>query len=194
MLEFIKNLDTNIMNIIYGLGFLGPILACLLIVFESILPILPLGVFITFNFLFFGKFLGFIISWVFTIVGCLISFYIFRKGFHSWFKKKIKNKIKIENLMVNITHLNFQQIVVLIAIPFTPAFLVNVAAGLSNMDEKKFIMALILGKVSLVYFWGYVGTSLLQSFRNPIILLRISFIVIAAYIISKLVNKKLNIN
>ena len=82
--------------------------------------------------------------------------------------------------------MKFEELTVIIAIPFTPAFLVNIAAGLSNMSYKKFIGSLLIGKVFLVYFWGFVGVSLIESIKNPIYLVRVGILVLVAYIISKL--------
>lgn len=193
-MTILNNLDALIENILDSLGAFGPILACFLIVIESIIPILPLGVFVTLNFLTFGQIFGFIISLFFTIVGCLISFYIFRKGVYNWFHKKIKNKEKIENLMIRFSHISLGSLAAIMAMPFTPAFLVNIAAGLSSMTKKKFITALCIGKCFMVYFWGYVGTSLIQSLKDPIIILRIIALVAIAYILSRAINKKLKID
>ena len=79
------NYNEVIINFLHSIGALGPIFACLLILIESILPFLPLAVFIGINFLSFGHLLGFLISWVFTIIGCIMSFMIFRKGFNEKF-------------------------------------------------------------------------------------------------------------
>ena len=89
--------------------------------------------------------------------------------------------------------MKFEELTVIIAIPFTPAFLVNIAAGLSNMSYKKFIGSLLIGKVFLVYFWGFVGVSLIESIKNPIYLVRVGILVLVAYIISKIVSRKLRI-
>ena len=45
----------------------------------------------------------------------------------------------------------------------------------------------------MVYFWGYIGTSLIESIKNPVILLKVGIIVLIMYIISKIVNKKINL-
>ena len=78
----------------------------------------------------------------------------------------------------------------IIALPFTPSFLVNIAAGLSNVNKRKYIIALLVGKIFLVIFWGFVGTSLISSFKNPINLLYISLLLGACFIVSKIVSKK----
>ena len=187
-------IDTFVNNMIQNLGAWGPIAGCLFIVIESIIPILPLFVFITLNFLAFGNVLGFIISWVFTCVGCSISFFLFRKKIQTWWYKKLKDKGLISTKTMNkITGLKFEQLVTIIALPFTPAFLVNIACGLSKMSYKKFITALMIGKAFIVYFWGFVGVSLLESIKNPKYLIKVGIMLLVAYIISKVVNKKLKI-
>ena len=79
-MEFFEVIDNFITSMLTLLGSWGAILGCVFILIESILPILPLSVFITLNFMTFGSFWGFVISWVFTVVGCMFSFWIL-KGF-----------------------------------------------------------------------------------------------------------------
>ena len=82
----------------------------------------------------------------------------------------------------------------IIAIPFTPAFLVNIVAGISKMNIKKFLPAIAIGKISLVLFWGIIGTSLLESIKNPLIIIKVIFLIVIAYLISRVVNKKFNLD
>ena len=194
VIDMFDAIDTFIDTTLQGLGILGPIIGCFFILIESMVPILPLFVFITLNFLAFGNILGFIISWVFTCLGCFISFYLFRKKVQTWLFRRIKKNGLVSKKTIDvITNLKFEELTVIIAIPFTPAFLVNIAAGLSNMSYKKFIGSLLIGKVFLVYFWGFVGVSLIESIKNPIYLVRVGILVLVAYIISKIVSRKLRI-
>ena len=187
-------IDTFIDTMLQGLGVWGPIVGCFFILIESMIPILPLFVFITLNFLAFGNILGFLISWIFTCIGCFISFLLFRCKVQTWLFKKIKKKgIISEHTIEVITNLKFEQLATIIAIPFTPAFLVNIAAGLSRMSYKKFLGALLIGKVFLVYFWGFVGVSLIESIKNPIYLVRVGILLLIAYVISKIISKKFKI-
>ncbi len=188
-------IDTFIDTTLQGMGIWGPIVGCFLITIESMVPILPLFVFITLNFLAFGNILGFIISWFFTCIGCSISFFLFRSKVQTWLYKRLKKKGLIsQDTMKKITSLKFEQLTTIIAIPFTPAFLVNIACGLSEMSFKKYIGSLMIGKFFLVYFWGFVGVSLVESVKNPIYLVKVGLMLIVAYIISKVVNKRLNLN
>ena len=64
-------------------------LGIFIIILESILPMLPLGLFVAFNVVIFGNVLGFFMSWVATLIGCSLSFFIFRK-----IREKIDNYIE----------------------------------------------------------------------------------------------------
>lgn len=194
-MNIFNTLNSYIDYVLNSLGIYGPILGCLFICVESILPFLPLSAFITLNFLAFGNLIGFIISWFFTIIGCMLSFTLFRKKVRGWFNKKTVSKKKLQRIMKTIDQINFSKLVVIIAIPFTPAFLVNIAAGLSNkISYKKYLSALIIGKIFLVYFWGYIGVSLIHSFKEPIILIRVIIYLGIAYIISYFINKKFKLD
>lgn len=179
----------QIINIIESLGVYGALLGCMIILIESIIPVIPLMMFITLNFYVFGNTLGFVISWVFTILGCIISYLIFRYGFGKKFEYLTENKEKINKYKKLFKEISLGKLVVIIAIPFTPAFMINIAAGLIKMDFKKYLTALILGKIALVYFWGFIGTSFLDSLGRPIILLQIAVIVTCTYVISRIINK-----
>ena len=83
----------------------------------------------------------------------------------------------------------YPNLVLLIAVPFTPQFAVNIGAGLSKMSRKKFFAALIIGKLPLVYFWGFIGKSLLESITDISTLAQIGFMLLIAFLVSKIANK-----
>ena len=174
-----------------NMGILGPLIGSLLIMVESILPVLPLFVFITLNFIKFGPILGFIISWFCTVLGCYVSFLMFRNGIQGWFENKLRNKNGVDKVMKVVDKIKFEHLVTLLAIPFTPAFAINIAAGLSKMDKKRYLKALLIGKIFLVFFWGYVGTSLIESIKHPLVLIKIFVIIGIAYIVSRILSKRL---
>ena len=88
-----------------------------------------------------------------------------------------------------IGEMSISSLAMLVAVPFTPAFIVNIAAGLSDMSFKKFVISMFIGKAFMVYFWGYVGVNLIECFTHPIYLVKILIMVVIAYILGKLVNK-----
>ena len=157
------------------------------------IPILPLGVFVAFNFSAFGIFWGFILSYVSTIIGCLIAYFLSNKMLGIYINKKSKEHQKLEKIITKLKKIRFPNLVLIIALPFTPAFLVNISAGIIKMDLKKFILALAIGKISIVYFWGMVGKSLIDSLGDVktvfLILISLGF----SYLLSRLISKKMNL-
>ena len=192
--EVFSSFYNFIMDTIDNMGVYGPLLGSLFIVLESIIPPLPLFVFITINFIAFGYVLGFIISWVCTIIGCIISYYLVKKFLRNFVVKKIKNIDLLTRCMNYIENLSLTKITVILSIPFTPAFMMNIAAGLVNMNFKKFFIAILISKVFLVYFWGFVGTSLVESFQHPESLITVVIMMLLAYGISLVIKKVFKIN
>ena len=189
MKEIFESFYDLIMNTIDNLGIYGPLFGSVLIIIESILPMLPLFVFITINYLAFGHFLGFIISWTCTILGCLLSYFLVKKYFSNFVLRKAKDKELLNKFVGYFKDVSLPKITVIMSIPFTPAFLMNIAAGLVKMPFKKFLLSLLISKLFLVYFWGEVGTGLIESFKNPSSLITVVLMVVIAYLFSLLVKK-----
>lgn len=185
-MEAITKFIYSIVNILQGLGIFG---GFVLVLLESIIPILPLALFIGVNCISYGFWIGSIISWMATITGCIVSFILFRTlfkhKFYFLFKKNKKVQKKAEYFMQKMGNMDFNALVVLIAIPFTPAFIINIAAGLSNMSYKKYICALLIGKIAIVYFWGFVGTNFIESIQEPNKIISIVGMVFLAFVASK---------
>ena len=179
---------TNLVEYVTSLLQSGGILVgILLVLLESAIPALPLGVFIALNINAYGLIFGILISWLSTCLGCYLAFLFFRflagKFLSKWIQKVVKRIEKIE----------FSNLVVLIALPFTPAFLINIASGISNMSKRKFLYAILLGKIFMVIFWGCIGKSLLESITDIKTIIIVSIFIIVAYFLSKLFSKRMKI-
>lgn len=194
MSELFNSFYIFVMNTIDMLGVYGPLLGCIFIILESIIPPLPLFVFITLNFVAYGKLVGFIISWICTCIGCFLSYFLVKKFLRNWVLKKIKNVDLLTKWMSYIENLSLSKVTVILAIPFTPAFMVNIAAGICNMDFKKFSVAILISKIFLVYFWGVVGTGLLESLHNPRSIITVIVMMVVAYLVSLIIKKVFKID
>lgn len=172
---------------------IGMLLGVFIVFTESIIPVLPLCVFVAINVIVFGNIVGVLISYIGTLIGCLVSFVFFRTLLSEWLYKRFEHNNKMQNLMQKVSDFNFSTLVVLMTFPFTPAFSINIASGLSKMSYKKFIMACLIAKLPMIYFWGYIGTTLLESLTNPYALINIAAILIISYIVSKIFMRKFNI-
>ena len=193
-MEVFQEFDVMLENFLLNMGILAPLLSSLFVILEGVFAFLPLFVFITINFLTLGPILGFLISWICTTIGCMTTFFIFRKGFSKWFGRFIKNKNVLNKFMKIVNKLKFSQIVLIISIPFTPSFFVNLGAGLSEINTKKYLYALMMGKIIIVLFWGFVGSSIIECLTNPFALIKVVLMVVGAYVFSLIINKKFNLD
>ena len=184
METFINAAVDFITNIMSNFGIISGIF---LIILESILPILPLGAFIALNIIAFGDITGFIISWLSTVLGCMLAFYICRKLKYKYEKKYRKDK-EVNKLRNAIDNISISNLVLIISLPFTPAFLVNIAAGLSNINPKKYFISLLIGKLPVIFFWGFIGKSFLESLTDIYTIMQITVLLIVSYLVSKVVN------
>ena len=185
MEQFITDTVNYITNIMSNLGIFSGVF---LIILESMIPIFPLAVFIALNVITFGPVLGFLISWISTVIGCMIAFFLCRK-LREKFDKKYKDNKQINKFKKYICKMSYSNLVILIAVPFTPAFAINIGAGLSEISPKKYFSALMIGKIPMVYFWGFIGKSLIESITDPYTLAQIAVMLILAYLASKVANK-----
>ena len=194
MVSFMQQVINELVNILVGyIQQFGIPFGCFIVILEAIVPALPLGVFIAFNMMAFGNFVGFIMSWLSSIVGCIIAYTFFKKYVSKSAERKIEKHEKLLKFKKALKNISFSNLVLIVALPFSPAFVINAACGLVKMDFKKFIVAIIIGKISIIYFWGFVSKSLLQSITDLKTILIITALLLASYILSKLINRKLKI-
>lgn len=189
--DIVETLKEMVLNNNY---FVSLFIGMGVIVLESMIPILPLALFIALNMIVFGNFIGFIISWIATIMGCSLSFFVFRKGLSKRIYKNIEDKPRTQRIMNIVSNISFSKLVIVMAIPFTPAFSVNIGAGLSKMKYKKFLMACIISKISIVYFWGFVGTTFVESMSDITVIFKLLLILLIAFILSKFVINKFDLD
>lgn len=173
----------------------GILFGMLLIMIESFIPALPLSVFIALNTHTFGLLPGILMSWVSTCIGCYISYLIFyyvsNNIIYKYLSKKTRNKI--DKAVDKFQNISLANLTVIITLPFTPAFLINILAGVSGMSKKKYIVALLIGKIFMVSFWGYIGKSFVESMTDISAIIVMSIMIIIAYALSKLIGKNTNI-
>ena len=202
LVEIFSNLDVWLEEFLLNAGVLAPVLSCILVFLEGILAFLPLFVFVTFNILslssllgeFFGTILGVVLSWIFSTAGSFTTFMLVRKVLNKPFRKKIAKRQKVSKFMKIIDNLKYSQLVLITSIPFSPSFFINLGAGLSNVNAKKYFCALLIGKFVEMIFLGYVGVSLIECLTNPMALIKVAIIMIVGYAVSVIINKKFDLD
>lgn len=184
-----ETITNEIINFIQSSGLLGVVLSCFILTIESIVPIIPLLVFISINIFILGALPGLIISWIFTVLGSLMSYYIFRNRLSDKFIKYTKKNENVEKYVKILKNISTGKMLLLVALPFTPAFAVNIAAGLLKIDFKKYITAILFGKISLVLYSGYMGTTFVKGLSKPILMFHLVLIVLIVYVLYLIIKK-----
>jgi len=174
----------------------GVLLGMFLISIESFIPVLPLSVFVALNTHTFGLLPGILMSWISTCIGCFISYSIFYYVSNNVIYKHLSKKTmkKVDKAIDKFKNISLSNLTVIITLPFTPAFLINILSGVSGMSRKKFLVAILIGKVFMISFWGYIGKSLVESMTDITTIIIMSIMIIIAYVLSKAVGKKANID
>lgn len=192
MVEFVEKAIEFSTNFISSGGLL---FGFFIVYIECLIPVLPLSVFIALNVNAFGFFIGVLISWIATCLGCVTCYYLYVFLGDKLTKKFISRKtyMKIKDKIDMFRDISFSKLVLVITVPFTPSFLINLLAGLSRMKKEKFFLGLLVGKIFTIIFWGYIGKTLIESLTDVKALIYIGVTLIVAYIISKIVTKKLGI-
>ena len=194
ILETFNELNESLNTFLLNAGMWAPLLSSLLIVLEAIFAFLPLCVFVTINLLTMGNIFGCIVSYCCTIVGCFLTLLLCRVGLNPLFQKFIKNKSGLTKFMNMIDKMSFSKLVLIISIPLTPSFFVNLAAGLSKIPKKKYFYALLFGKTIIILFWGFLGTSLVDCLTNPLMLIKVILMILVCNLVSKFINKKFDLD
>ena len=194
VMEFLNNLYDILDNWLSTAGYWGGLVCCALILIEPLLPFLPMFIFVTINLLVFGYILGFILSYVCSVLGCALFYVIVHKLFSKKAHKFYKDRKKINGLMTKYKNLRFETLTTIISMPFTPSIMINLFAAVSGMSFKKYITAEIIAKIFITIFWGFIGVNLIKCFENPKYLLIIAFMLLCGYLLSKLINKKYNLD
>lgn len=173
----------------------GFLIGFLLIIVEAFLPVLPLGAFVTLNVNAFGIFPGLLLSWIAAIIGSylmyLLCYYISTKVIYRFLKKETKEKIV--DKMTTFKNIKLTNLVLIITLPFAPSCFINLLAGVSNIKKEKYLIALIIGKAFMISFWAYIGMSLIESLTDINAIIFILLILLVAYVVSKIISKKLKI-
>lgn len=179
------------MELIEKYQSLGFMIGIGLTALESLLPFLPLFAFVLLNVFAFGMMLGYFYSTLGTILGSLIVYHFFKKIGHRYIHNRLHKYPKLKKLVHWIQNKGFTPVLLLMCFPFAPSSIINISAGLAEMDSKKFTLALIIGKSVMILIISIVGTNVMDILNNPTQGIITLLLFIALYIIAKKIESKL---
>lgn len=194
--ELIKEWFTieNIMDLLRQYRSLGPIPGILLPMLEAFLPFLPLFLFVMANANAFGLWLGFLFSWVGATLGALIVFWFFRKYGQGRALGFIQRHQKVQKGMDWIERHGFGPIFLILCFPFTPSALVNIVAGLSKISMAQYMLAVLAGKMVMIFTISFVGYDIRSLITNPFRTGIVILIIAILWYIGKRIEVKMNMS
>lgn len=166
-------------------GDLGPLAPITLAVVESFFPLLPLIAIVALNVGAHGGILGFLYSWIGVALGGTLMFLLWRRIVKRYFWKIAGRWPKLEKAQQWVNHFDTSSLFMLTLLPFTPSSFMHLAFGISDFDEKRYLITMLLGKGVMVAMMAVFGQSLVSSMKNPLYLVLAVGLWAAMYAVSK---------
>ncbi|ASV66282.1 TVP38/TMEM64 family protein [Cytobacillus sp. FSL W7-1323] len=182
----------NILALIEEYRSFGPLPGILLPLIEAFLPFLPLFLFVMANANAFGLWGGFFYSWIGSVAGALLVFFIIRKYGQARFLSVIKNHDKVKKLMAWVEKHGFAPLFLLLCFPFTPSAIVNIVAGLSRISIAQYALAVIAGKMVMIFTMSFVGHDIASLITKPTRTAIVILIIAILWYVGKRIEIKLN--
>ena len=151
-------------------GNLGPIAPIMLAMVESFFPPLPLIAIVALNVAAHGGILGFLYSWAGVALGGSIMFLFWRRVVKCFFWKFASRSPKLEKAQQWVNRFDTSSLFMLALLPFAPSSFMHLAFGISDFDEKRYLITMLLGKGVMIAMMAVFGQSLVSSMKNPLYL------------------------
>ena len=151
-------------------GDLGPLAPIFLAMVESFFPPLPLIAIVALNVAAHGGLFGFVYSWVGVMLGGTLMFLFWRRVLKQFFRKFASRSQKLEKAEQWVSRFDVSSLFMLSVLPFTPSSFMHFAFGISDFDEKRYLITMLLGKGVMVAMMALFGQSLVSSMKNPVYL------------------------
>ncbi|MFC0274566.1 TVP38/TMEM64 family protein [Metabacillus herbersteinensis] len=172
----------------------GPLLGIGLPMLEAFFPFLPLVVFVVANVNSFGLWVGFIFSWIGASLGAIIVFLIIRRLGQERFFKFLRKHETIRKLVTWVERRGFSPLFLLLCFPFTPSAAVNVVAGLSKVSFRQFTLAVLSGKLVMIFVVSFIGQDLGALITKPERSIIAGLIILLLWFVGKRIEKRLNLS
>ena len=151
-------------------GDLGPLAPIFLAMVESFFPPLPLIAIVALNVAAHGGLFGFVYSWVGVMLGGTLMSLFWRRVLKQFFWKFASRSQKLEKAEQWVSRFDVSSLFMLSVLPFTPSSFMHFAFGISDFDEKRYLITMLLGKGVMVAMMALFGQSLVSSMKNPVYL------------------------
>lgn len=162
--------DSNQMkDLVKRHDILGPLIFIGIQILQVVFPVIPGGVTTIVGFLVFGPWLGFILNYVGIVIGSIILFALVQRYGRKFILLFVKEDefFKYEKRLESEGYERF--FILCMLSPISPADILVMITGLTNMSIKRFTTIMILTKplsiLSYSYLWIYGGKWIQQFLK-----------------------------
>lgn len=194
-MNFLKEWVTyhHLLHLFHEYESLGIVFGFLLPFLESFLPIFPFVVIITVNVAAYGFWPGFLISWIGSILGTLLLFYLVRRFGKNTITKFLYRPGKKHPIMNWIGSAGFGPLFIIFCLPFTPSFFVNLFAAISRIRATVYVPAVALGKFVMVLSVATFGKDVVNFRHHPMKTIIFIILMVALWGMGKIIEKQLSV-
>ena len=132
----------------------------------------------------------FLYSWIGVALGGTLMFLLWRRIVKRCFWKIAGRWPKLEKAQQWVNHFDTSSLFMLMLLPFAPSSFMHLAFGISDFDEKRYLITMLLGKGVMVAMMALFGQSLVSAMKNPFYLVLAIAIWAGMYFASKHFCKK----
>ncbi len=174
------------------LGILGGFILSFI---ENIFPPLPIFAIVIANVTSFGLVVGFLISFLGHFLGAYVVFIFFRIVLKPRILRRLKEGSRILRFERWFSKRSFHALLIILSLPFFPYFFINIAAALSDIGKRKYLIALGVGNFFMTLYLSVVGQVTSKAFetKNYYALIYPVLLIGVAYFTGKIFEKKLNL-
>lgn len=181
----------NMMNLIEQYRSLGPLPGIFLLLLEAFFPFLPLILIVMANTNAFGLWLGFLISWIGASVGAILVFLVIRKFGKSRLLSFLHKNRQVKKITDWVERHGFGPIFLLLCFPFTPSAVVNIVAGLSKINMIQYFLAVVTGKMVMIFIVSFVGHDIVSLINRPLKTAGVLLIIAVLWFVGKRIEARL---
>jgi len=138
----------------------------------------------------YGILIGFLITWLGSVTGSYIVFLLVRRFGHLKWLRKLRENKQVKKLTVWVENHGFSPVFLFFCFPFTPSSVVTIVAGLSKMNRFQYLLALMAGKLVMIFTMTFIGHDLQALFNNPMRTIFVSLIIFLLWLIGKRIEKR----
>lgn len=170
-------------------GAVMPAVTFVITVVQAIFPVVPFVILCSANGVLFGLTTGIALTWIGTLLGASIMFFVFRSLGYEWVVRKY-NVSQLKHINEMSGPKGFLIVFILRLLPYFPAPLINISAGVSQINFLWFLSASALGKLPFVVGYTVMGYTLLHSKNYALGVSILIGMLVVPYLIVKIRRRK----